>query len=304
MSKLIMDEYPLVVLPGLAKALKSVNAAIILQQIHYWASDRRSQERDGHKWHYETYDKWLIQFPWMSLKTLIRTIEFLEEKNLIISKEYNRLKGDRTKWYRVNYDSLAAIELSLNTVPTTHLVKMTKPSGQNDQTIWSKCPNLYRTETTTETTTENNKQRISNIPPPKASTDSKSVVVFLDEKNKGTALEAELNSPLIEKLSNFGVNKKSSESWIRSYGENTISEKLSMLQGEILKGTPIASKAAWLNVALRQNYKPSLETKMKPHVSHDETQAMLKKMAEHEKLVSKSDRSIGISCLKKLKGKK
>jgi len=41
MSKLLIDEYPLQVLPSLA-VIYGLNEAIILQQVHYWIKDRKA----------------------------------------------------------------------------------------------------------------------------------------------------------------------------------------------------------------------------------------------------------------------
>ena len=44
-SRLLIDEYPLVVQPSLA-ALVGINEAIILQQIHYWLQPDRKPTLD------------------------------------------------------------------------------------------------------------------------------------------------------------------------------------------------------------------------------------------------------------------
>ncbi|MEG0577213.1 MAG: hypothetical protein RR500_05095, partial [Bacilli bacterium] len=46
------------------------------------------------------------EFPFWSKSTLERIIRKLEEDQLIVVGNYNRLKMDRTKWYRVNYEAI------------------------------------------------------------------------------------------------------------------------------------------------------------------------------------------------------
>ena len=53
-SSLLIDEPPMLMLPSLAKVLKSADKAIIVQQIHYWlqikrkAKDTRSFNSSGY----------------------------------------------------------------------------------------------------------------------------------------------------------------------------------------------------------------------------------------------------------------
>ncbi len=61
MSKLLLDEHPLLVLPSLAKKI-GLNEAIILQQINYWLIDSK-KEIDGRKWTYNSIKAWNEQFP-------------------------------------------------------------------------------------------------------------------------------------------------------------------------------------------------------------------------------------------------
>lgn len=108
MSKLLFDENPLVVNTGLAVKI-GLNEAIILQQIHYWLEINKKAKRnfrDNETWCYNTYKKWQEQFPFFSLKTIQRTIISLENMGFLITGNYNKLKIDKTKWYRINYKTL------------------------------------------------------------------------------------------------------------------------------------------------------------------------------------------------------
>lgn len=111
MSKLLINENPLMVLPTLAVKI-GLNEAILLQQVHYWIDPRINKNyRDGKFWVYNTLNEWLTQFPFWSKSTLRRTIKNLEEKNLLLSTS-RVVKGyDQTKWYSVNYDQLDCLEL-------------------------------------------------------------------------------------------------------------------------------------------------------------------------------------------------
>lgn len=111
MSKLLFDTYPLVIDPQLAVRV-GLNEAIILQQIHYWIqinAKANRNHRDGHFWTYNSYEGWQEQFPFWSLRTIKRLFTSLEKRGLIITANYNRLKLDRTKWYRINYKALQSL---------------------------------------------------------------------------------------------------------------------------------------------------------------------------------------------------
>ncbi|KXG77376.1 hypothetical protein [Thermotalea metallivorans] len=115
MSKLLLDEQPLVLLPQLAIVI-GLNEAIILQQINYWVKLKEKARakdayKDGKYWVYNTYEEWQKQFPFWSTKTIKRTIRNLEEIGILISTDiYNEKKYDKTKWYRIDYERLAFLE--------------------------------------------------------------------------------------------------------------------------------------------------------------------------------------------------
>ncbi|MBU8787999.1 hypothetical protein MHB78_00995 [Bacillus sp. FSL K6-0138] len=145
MNGLLLDEYPLIVIPSLAKEI-GLNEAIVLQQVHYWLKSS-GKKRDGRKWIYNTYDEWLEQFPFWSKNTLRRTVARLEESGLLITGNFNKMKADKTKWYSIDYDRLP---------------KMGRGTAQNEQ---SDCPKWAHgtaqngqsnTRDYTETTTETN----------------------------------------------------------------------------------------------------------------------------------------------------
>lgn len=117
MSKLLIDESPILVLPSLARKI-GLNEAIFIQQLHYWLKDS-SNIYEGNKWVYNTYEEWQEQFPFWSVSTIRRIINKLEKEKLIIIANYNRMKIDNTKWYRIDYDLLE---------------RMSRPSVQNEQT--------------------------------------------------------------------------------------------------------------------------------------------------------------------------
>lgn len=100
----LIEEYPLIVLPTLAKLI-GLNEAIILQQVHYWINNRHAKLKKGKRWCYNSYSQWQEQFPFWSTQTIARAIKNLEEKKILISSNFNKLKMDKTKWYTIDYTS-------------------------------------------------------------------------------------------------------------------------------------------------------------------------------------------------------
>jgi DnaD/phage-associated family protein len=103
-SNLLLNDKPLIILPSLAKKI-GLNESIVLQQLHYWLNESNNI-RDDFKWVYNTYEDWNKQFPFWSISTIRRIITKLEKANLIIIGNYNKMKIDNTKWYRINYPLL------------------------------------------------------------------------------------------------------------------------------------------------------------------------------------------------------
>lgn len=104
--KLLINEAPLQIIPSLALKV-GLNEAILLQQLHF-RSLISQNKREGYKWVYKTYDDWRNdEFPFWSVETIKRTIRKLENKGYLVSTTiYNRMRMDKTKWYRIDYSTL------------------------------------------------------------------------------------------------------------------------------------------------------------------------------------------------------
>ena len=142
MSRLLIDEPPLQVLPSLAREL-GLNEAIMLQQMHYWLI-KSSHEFEGVKWFYKTLEDWQTEFPFWSTMTIRRTLTNLEKQKVIRIGNFNKKKFDKTKWYTIEYQCV------------------NRRCVQYEQTMCSNrtdgCVQFEQTYTReyTETTTENN----------------------------------------------------------------------------------------------------------------------------------------------------
>lgn len=158
MSRLLIDEPPLQVLPSLAREI-GLNEAIMLQQIHYWLL-KSGNEFEGAKWFYKTLEEWQTEFPFWSAMTIRRTLGSLEKQKIIKIGNFNKKKFDKTKWYTIDYQ------------------RVNRRCVQNEQTSCSNCTDgcVQNEQTYTrdyqESTAENN-----------VSEEKPSKVVWTDETN-------------------------------------------------------------------------------------------------------------------------
>ena len=172
MSKLLINEPPLQVLPSLA-VLIGLNEAIILQQIHYWIDPRINKNLfDGRLWVHNKYEDWQHQFPFWSEITIRRTMKELEKQQLI-SCRMAKSRFDRVKFYTVNYDVLSNLTSKCVAPSPTDQndqmdrsnrsvvpINMTTTSDQNDQAIYKDTETtLKKTLPTSLTLEEPRKQR-------------------------------------------------------------------------------------------------------------------------------------------------
>lgn len=109
MSRLLIDEQPLQVIPSLAARI-GLNRAVFLQQLHYWLQ-KSGHLRDGRLWIYNTYEEWHEQFPFWSPEAVRKIVSQLEGKGIVeTTDKYNERRGDRTKWYTIDYDSVEDLQ--------------------------------------------------------------------------------------------------------------------------------------------------------------------------------------------------
>ncbi|EGQ0541172.1 replication protein [Staphylococcus aureus] len=195
MTKLLIDDYPIQVLPKLAELI-GLNEAIVLQQIHYWLNNSK-HKYDGKTWIFNSYPEWQKQFPFWSLITIKRTIYSLEKQNLLLVGNYNKAKFDKTKWYSINYQTIEG---------------MIRPSYQNDTTSVSKRDDgVYQNDTTntidyTETTSETTNNILSGNP---TRIPYKEIIDYLNEKTgKKFSHKSKANQKLIQARFNEDNSKE------------------------------------------------------------------------------------------------
>ncbi|MGK4239855.1 conserved phage C-terminal domain-containing protein [Limosilactobacillus reuteri] len=199
MSKLLLDERPLQVQASLAKALKSLDEAVIIQQLHYWLQ-RSNLVRENHRWVYNSMADWNKQFPWLTRKTLTNKFNDLEKRGLIITGNYNKAAFDKTKWYRIDYDAFSHLEQRLGKNYPTNEQDLPNGDGKNYSMEEEKSTQpipLDYTETTQETTTRDKGQAQPAQSPIAAQ--RREVIQYLNQKtDKHFKPDADGNKRIIE----------------------------------------------------------------------------------------------------------
>ena len=185
MNKLLIDDYPLQVLPKLAEEI-GLNEAIFVQQLHYWINGKSGKLRDGRRWVYNTYEDWQDNFPFWSVSTIRRTITSCEEQDFVITGNYNKLGIDKTKWYTINYDEINRVNSRLVQNEQSSDSEWADGTVQNEQTITRDYP-----ETTSETNKNHSPAKAEQIP-------YKEIIEHLNEKTgKNISYKSKGNRKLI-----------------------------------------------------------------------------------------------------------
>ncbi|WP_411503460.1 DnaD domain-containing protein [Brevibacillus centrosporus] len=171
MSKLLLDDQPLFVLPSLAKVI-GLNESIFLQQLHYWL-ERSAHNIDGRKWVYNTIQKWQEQFPFWGYNTIRRIVEKLEKGGVILTGNYNQSKIDKTTWYSIDYEKLDELTRAQsgqidceNSQSTAQVGQMESPDRVDGEPNVGKAIPEITTEITTEIKADDEEDKRASKPDP------------------------------------------------------------------------------------------------------------------------------------------
>lgn len=87
--------------PEIAKQV-GVNAAVIYQNILWWAERNAANNKHNHEglwWTYNSVSAFAELFPYLTSKQIRTSLDRLEKQGLILSGSFNKSAYDRTKWY-------------------------------------------------------------------------------------------------------------------------------------------------------------------------------------------------------------
>lgn len=109
-NKLLCTDKPLILSGSLAAALKSAEAAIVLQQVHYWLGKKGGKIIDGVHWIHNTYEQWLEQFPWLTKWRLRQVFYRLRETEILKFAQHDQRQYKRRGYYTIDYEKLNALQ--------------------------------------------------------------------------------------------------------------------------------------------------------------------------------------------------
>ncbi len=114
-----------------------IEEAIVLDyfiyEIHQKAANGFNY-RKGRNWTYNTYDGLLERLPFKTRKPLMRVINFLENKGLLVSGNFNKVGYDRTRWYSLSDECAEKYGVTFQTKSQASLAKNTRqPMSQTGQ---------------------------------------------------------------------------------------------------------------------------------------------------------------------------
>jgi len=125
--------------PDLALKVGPVEASI-LQFVHGWLESNNhsvGKTHEGKKWIYNSYKAWAAALKIYSETTVYRAIRNLEKLGFLLSEMLHSFKGNRTKWYTINYDKLNAFLSSFKPQKSSKRGprNLTRWSRQNDEML-------------------------------------------------------------------------------------------------------------------------------------------------------------------------
>lgn len=125
---------------------RASDAALFVQQLHYWISKKQGLLHDGKRWIYNSYDEWREQLRWLTEWDFRVITSTLKAHGLIEFKQLASDKRDRTGYYTINYDHdwIKLETISDNSSDASESYTPMHPSGVLDS----------RTENTSENTSE------------------------------------------------------------------------------------------------------------------------------------------------------
>ena len=297
---LLIDDYPLIVLPALAEEI-GLNEAIFLQQLNYWSQPKLNQgivDEQGRRWIYNSVEAWRAQFRFFTERTLRRTISNLENLGLILSTlRYKRNPMDRTKSYAICQENVAALECSrnekqsaapkrskplFNVAPMPDGLTEEEAKGQSVECMWPKWPdgsgqNGHMEEEVAKADAaraDGLSSRAREKTTAKTTTKTTAAAIDRDGEDTRTRVREEIKTSLaaadgkegkyFHACERHGIDEESARRFRQLFGTDSVLEKLPILR-DAQKRHRIENPAGWLRCALEGDYRrPALE-KEKQH---------------------------------------
>ena len=91
----------------IASALGDINAAVIVQQLHYWmGKEGVGTIIEGVKYVYNNFNDWVKQFPWLSVWQFRKAMKLLRDLGVVKVIRHKSKQWNQTNYYTLNSDCL------------------------------------------------------------------------------------------------------------------------------------------------------------------------------------------------------
>ncbi len=200
----------------IAAALGSFEAAVILQQLHYWTQKEGiGVIVDQAKYIYNTFEQWVKnQFTFLSVWKFRKAMDVLRSLEIVKVIRYRSREWNQTNYYNLNYGKLREWA-EAQSIEISELCNSSS-QGDNNQTLEMRKTefSLYESKTTTKERTTKQSDRFIDKSNSTAAATSKEVLGEERSQKSSNPHLTELNTPL-------GQNKSKSEANKQNVGEET-----------------------------------------------------------------------------------
>lgn len=118
----------------IASALGDINAAVIIQQLHYWLQKKEvGTVVNGVKYIYNSFNDWIKQFPWLSVWQFRKAMKLLRDLEIVKVIRHKSKQWNQTNYYTLDSDRLIEY-LNLQTAETIENSEMCVTTDRDEDT--------------------------------------------------------------------------------------------------------------------------------------------------------------------------
>ena len=148
----------------IASALGDINAAVIVQQLHYWmGKEGVGTIIGGVKYVYNSFNDWVKQFPWLSVWQFRKAMKLLRNLGVVEVIRHKSRQWNQTNYYSLKSDRLSELLKPKNaeTIETIELCVTTDREVRNQHIEVRDSELSYiRTKKTVQKETANNRNPV------------------------------------------------------------------------------------------------------------------------------------------------
>ena len=216
---------------SIAAALGNVNAAIIVQQLHYWmGKEGVGTVINKIKYIYNTYQEWVEQFSWLSVWQFRSAMNLLRELEIVKVIRHKAPQWNQTNYYTLDRDRLLEI---LNN--KTSLKENKQKEAKKINKVTSESNSADNNKTTAEQIKKTHQNSISN-----STFEQKAINSKWKEQ--------------IEELDQMGVGiNKTLISLVKMYSEEEVDKAVALLKVR-KREQHIPNPGGYLTAALKESW--------------------------------------------------